>query len=103
MKLTPVVNFINILRTAFMLVDPKSIKDTYDLTVFFSLSGSMSVKAECRMLLKLTADLQRLQGYRIISIIILREQNNLLKGFLANVVRIVPKCHDFKVLFLIWK
>jgi hypothetical protein len=51
------------------------------------------------MLVKLTPDLQRLQGHRIISIIILTEQNNLLKGFLANVVRIVPKCHDLKVLF----
>ncbi len=48
------LNFINDLRTAFTLVDPKSIKDTDDLTVFFMLSGSTSAKAVHRMLMKLT-------------------------------------------------
>jgi len=33
MKLIPGVNFINILRTAFALVDPKSVKNTVDSSV----------------------------------------------------------------------
>ena len=44
----PVVNFINILCTAFMLVDPKSVKKIDNLTVFFTLLGIASVKAEHR-------------------------------------------------------
>jgi len=34
--------------------DPESVKGTDDSTVFFTLLGSTSVKAECRMLMKLT-------------------------------------------------
>ncbi len=30
----PVLNFINILRTAFMLVDPKSVKNTVVISIF---------------------------------------------------------------------
>jgi hypothetical protein len=47
MKLSPGVNFINILRAAFAPVDPESIK---------RLSGSMSVKAVHRTLMKLSPD-----------------------------------------------
>ncbi len=43
--MTPGVNFINIQRTAFTLVDPKSVKKIDNLTVFFTLLGSASVKA----------------------------------------------------------
>ncbi len=35
---------------------PKALKDTYDLTVFFTLLGSTSVKAVRRTLMKLTPD-----------------------------------------------
>jgi len=56
MKLTPGLNFINLLRTAFAHADPKSVKDTYDLTVFFMLLGSMIVKAVRKMLMKLTPE-----------------------------------------------
>jgi len=35
MKLTPGLNFINVLRTAFTLVDPKSVKNTVKSSVFF--------------------------------------------------------------------
>jgi len=35
---------------------PKAQKDTDDLTVFFTLSGSTSVKAECKTLMKSTVD-----------------------------------------------
>ncbi len=48
------VNFTNILRTAFTLADPKSVKMIDNLTVFFTLLGSASVKAVRRMLMKLS-------------------------------------------------
>jgi len=38
------LNFINILRTAFTLADPKSVKKTVKLSIFFTLLGSTSVK-----------------------------------------------------------
>ncbi len=33
------VNFLNVLRTDFMHADPKSVKDTQDLTVLFYAFG----------------------------------------------------------------
>jgi len=57
MKLTPGVNFIKILCTSFMLVDPKSIKKIDNLSIFFMLLGSAHVKAVCRTLMKLTTGL----------------------------------------------
>jgi len=54
MKMTPAIDFINILCTAFAPADPESIKDTDDLTVFFTLSKSSSVKAARKTLVKLT-------------------------------------------------
>jgi len=54
MKLTPGVNFINILRKALACKDPKSAKKTDGLTVFFALLGSAHIKAFCKMLMKLT-------------------------------------------------
>jgi len=49
------VNFANVLRAAFMLVDPKSVRYKIDnLTVFFTPLGSSSKKAACRTLMKLT-------------------------------------------------
>ena len=53
-KLTPVVNFINVLRAAFTPADPKSAKKTVKLSSFFPLLGSAGVKASRRMLVKLT-------------------------------------------------
>ncbi len=50
----PGLNFINVLCTAFTPADPKSIKDTNDLTVFFMLLGSTCTKAAHRTLVKLT-------------------------------------------------
>ncbi len=52
----PGLYFINVLPTAFTPVDPKSVKDTDNLTVFFTLLGSTSIKAVRRMLVKLTPD-----------------------------------------------
>jgi hypothetical protein len=56
MKLTPGVNFINVLRTAFVLVDPESIKIQLSHQCLFTLSGPTSVKAVHRTLMKLTPD-----------------------------------------------
>jgi len=50
---SPGVDFINILRTAFTLVDPKSVKKIDNLTVFFTLLGSACQKAVRRTLMKL--------------------------------------------------
>ncbi len=49
------VNFINIWCTAFARADPKSVKNTDNLTVFFELLGSANMKA-CKTLTKLTPD-----------------------------------------------
>jgi len=48
------LNFINVLRTAFTLADPKSVKKTVKLSIFFMLLGSTSVKAVQRTLVKST-------------------------------------------------
>ncbi len=54
MKLSPWVDFINVLRNAFMLVDPKSVKWYWQLDWALTLSGSTSAKAVCRTLMKLS-------------------------------------------------
>jgi len=51
------LNFINVLHTAFTLTDPKSVKKTLKLSIFFMLLGSTSVKAVRRMLMKLSPGL----------------------------------------------
>jgi len=56
MKLTPGVNFINILRGTFTCTDSKSAKKTDGLTVFFAHLGSMCLKALNKMLVKLTPE-----------------------------------------------
>jgi len=50
-KLTPGLNFINVLRTAFTRAEEEV---TDDLTVFFTLLGSTSIKASRKTLVKLT-------------------------------------------------
>ena len=52
----PGVNFTNILQAAFTRADPKSAIKLLNLTVFFALLGSASVKAARRTLVKLTPD-----------------------------------------------
>jgi len=47
---------MDILQAAFACADPKSVKKTVNLTVFFVLSGSLNIKATCRMLMKLTPE-----------------------------------------------
>ncbi len=44
--MTPGLNFINILRTAFMRVEPKSVKKDSQVVSLNKLLGSTSVKAE---------------------------------------------------------
>ena len=55
MKSTPRGNFINVLHTAFALVDPETVKSTVKSSVFFTLLGSTSTKAVGRTLMKWTA------------------------------------------------
>jgi hypothetical protein len=50
------VNFINVLRAAFICADPKRTKNTVKLSVFFVLLGSSCEKAAHRLLMKLTPD-----------------------------------------------
>jgi len=52
-------NFINVLQAAFEWADPKSVKKTDNLTVYFALSGSARAKAACRTLMKLTPGFPR--------------------------------------------
>ncbi len=47
------VNFTNVLRTAFTLIDPESVKNTVK-SLLFTLLGSTSIKAVCRTLMKLS-------------------------------------------------
>ncbi len=57
-RLTPYVNFINVLSAAFTRADPKSIKKTVSQVVsLLMLLGSTRVKAVGRTLVKLTPDL----------------------------------------------
>jgi len=53
------LNFINVLRTAFTLTDPESVKKRVKLSIFFTLLGSTSVKAVSRTLMKLSPSVQR--------------------------------------------
>jgi len=61
--LEPGLDFINILQTAFMPVAPQSVRTQSSCQYLFTLSGSTSVKAVCRTLMKLTPglDLRLLQ------------------------------------------
>jgi len=53
-KLTPGVNFINILLAAFKCAHPKSAKRQSSCQSFFGLSGSWRAKAARKMIVKLT-------------------------------------------------
>jgi len=55
-KLTPGLNLFNVLRTAFTCANPRSVKKTVKLSIFFILLGSTSVKAARKTLVKLTPD-----------------------------------------------
>ncbi len=54
LKLTPRVNSTNILQASFVFKDPKSAKDTDDLTVFFAFLGYAGKKTAHKMMLKST-------------------------------------------------
>jgi len=62
------LNFIDVLRTAFTLVDPKSVKRHWWPYCIFTLSGSMSAKAVRRTLMKLTLEKIRKLFYLFILI-----------------------------------
>ncbi len=48
------INYINVLCTAFALVDPESVRTQLSCQYLFTLLGSMSIKAVRRMLMKFT-------------------------------------------------
>jgi hypothetical protein len=50
----PSVNFINVLCTAFALVDPESVRTQSSCQYLFTLLGSTHIKAVRRMLMKST-------------------------------------------------
>jgi len=50
----PGLNFINVLCTAFMLVDPQSVKIQLSRQYLLTLLGSTGTKSAHRMLMKLT-------------------------------------------------
>jgi len=50
------VNFINVLRAAIRLADPKSAKNTVKVSATFALQESVSVKASRKMSVKLIPD-----------------------------------------------
>jgi len=52
------LDFTNVLREAFTLVDRESVNKIDKLTVFFTLLGSASVKAALRMLMKFSPRLR---------------------------------------------
>ena len=54
--LKPGVNFIIVLQAVFTRVDPESTKKTDDLNVFFALLGSAGTIVACKMLMKLTPE-----------------------------------------------
>jgi len=45
-QIWPGLNYINVLRAAFMCADPRSVKKTVKSSIFFTLLGSTSVKAD---------------------------------------------------------
>ena len=88
--LAPGLNFINVLCTAFTLPDPKSVKKTVKLSIFFTLSGSTSVKAVRRMLMKLTP------GF----------QDNMCHNWESKSCTVLPfHCYRLlhKILMMMWK
>jgi hypothetical protein len=48
-RIHPGFDFINVLREAFTILDPKSVKKIDNLTVFFTLLGSAHVIAKCSL------------------------------------------------------
>jgi len=54
MKLTPGVNFTNVLWTAFTLVDPERVKKIDNLTIIFTHLLSVCIKAGRKMLMRST-------------------------------------------------
>ncbi len=60
----PGVNFTNVICIAFMHADSKSIKNTVKLIIFFMPSGSTSIKAAHRMLMKLTPERTQIHCWR---------------------------------------
>jgi len=74
MKLTPGLDFINILHTAFTPVVPQGVRTQSSCHYLFTLLGPRSVKAVRRTLMNLTTDRKKTQsGFPLTSALLLRE------------------------------
>ena len=93
------VNFINILRAAFMHADPESAKKLLDLTVFLGLMGSASVKAACRMLMKLNPS-HRIYLFCLFNLKLGQKVDEPLE---RSLVAIDPEEIDLKNIFLLFR
>jgi len=90
-KLTPGVNFIEILWAALTRQDPKSTKKTDDLTVLFVLSGSAHVKAAHKTLMKFTpVSISHEVTSNNVSEFVFQSLHKLLTGHLISVQCSVP-------------
>jgi len=78
------LNFINILHIAFTSADPKSVKNTDNLTVFFTLLDSTCVKAVHRMLMKSTPEANTLRGILTYFILFWLRLVDILLRFFSN-------------------
>ncbi len=114
MKLSPCLNFINILCKAYTHADPKSTNNTVKWSVFFALFGSVCVKAALITLMKLTPSVNFTNIIMYSQLCTHRSQNckytvNLLvyfhtfgictcKSCMKNVSDIDPRCKLHQVL-----
>jgi len=94
------LNFINILRTAFTLADPKSVKRYWRLDWVLTLLGSTRIKAVRRTLMKLTPGRARreVDDANFISediFIVVKFGNLNVTSFLCNVF-VIPISRSYK-------
>ncbi len=66
MKVTPGLNFINVLCSAFMLADPESVKIYLWFNCIFTLLEFLCVKAVRKMLMKLTPGVRQRYNLKVV-------------------------------------
>jgi len=81
------VNFINVLRAAFTLTDPKSVKIHCQCNWIFTFLGSACIKAVGRTLMKLTPDVCSF-AYLLIKMFCCRGKSSKLKNKCNCTVRV---------------
>jgi len=83
---SPGANFTNILQAAFICADPKSVKETDSLTVFFALLWSACLKALIKMLMKLTPGVNFTHNFEHFFYEIVLHSFYVLTGWFSNFV-----------------